>query len=342
MKRDLPKYKISIDPEFSEGEDLGIEMIAYTANPAIKQKGLAFANQDQPKLFFADKVKNRIVAPAMIPMEIYRCDDQEEYYVEFTEQEIEKIHSKFMKKFSNKNVFNLEHDSSNVVPAYILECWIVDNPTEDKAFSTYGLKVPKGTLMVTSQVTSPEVYTELVANEQTGYSIEGFLGLSLSEIINKNKQKEKQMEENKMMLPAGEYVMGDKCYVVAEDGTFEVKDLAPVDAEMAEEAPVTEEVVEEVKEELACEPKEEEMAEEVVEEEVVEEMAEELPTEEPIAAVVSYSKEEVDAKFDELYKMIADLKAEEVIEEVAPINEEVKLSIHDRFSEYVKFASKGL
>lgn len=327
--RSLPKYRISIDPEFSDGEDLGIEMVAFTANPAIKVKGMAFSNQEIKPKFFADKLKYRIVAPAMIPMEIYRCDNDEEYYVEFTEQEIEKIHSKFMKKFTNQNVFNLEHDAENVIPAYILECWIVDNPMEDKAYSTYGIKVPKGTLMVTSQVTDKEVYNELVANEQVGYSIEGFLGLSLSEIINKNKNKIEKMEE-KMMLPAGEYIMGDKCYVVAEDGSFEVKDLAPIQEEMAEELPNEELPVEEaIEEEMACEPKEEEMAEAPVD----------APVEAPVA-IETYSKEEVDAKFDELYKLIADLKAEEVTEEVieAPVNEEVKLSVHEAFSAFVRFS----
>jgi hypothetical protein len=74
MTKDLPVYKITIDPEYSDGEDLGIEQIAFTSNPAIKVKGMAF-NQSN-KLMFADDVKYRVTAPAMIPMEIYRRDDE--------------------------------------------------------------------------------------------------------------------------------------------------------------------------------------------------------------------------------------------------------------------------
>lgn len=325
MINDLPIYNITIDDEYSDGEDLGITQIAFTSIPAIKVKGMAFNEQiEEPKQFFADKLKYRIVAPAMIPMKIYRADDQEEYYVQFSAQEIDKIHSKFMKKFNNQNVFNLEHNTDITVPAYILETWIVENPEQDKSFSTYGIKVPKGTLMVTSQLTDKQKYQELVDNEQTGYSIEGFLGMSLSEIINKNKTKQEKMETKQMMLPAGEYVMGDKTYVVAEDGTFEIKET-----KMAEPAPV-----EEVKTEYAAEPMPSDMAPTDVPSEVA-------PTTDMAPQVESYSKEEIDAKFDELYQIIAEMKNEDVSEDVTEITTEVapvQMSAHQRFEAFVRFA----
>lgn len=45
MNSNLPIYKISIDPEYSDGEDLGINQIAFTSTPAIKMKGLAFSSE---------------------------------------------------------------------------------------------------------------------------------------------------------------------------------------------------------------------------------------------------------------------------------------------------------
>ena len=161
MVNDLPVYKITIDPEYSDGENLGIEQIAFTSNPAIKVKGLAFSNV--AKHFFADELKYRVTAPAMIPMEIYRRDDDAgEYYVQFEADTIEQIHVKFMQDLQNRNVFNLEHDQNKEVPAYILEAWIVENPTQDKAFTTYGIEVPKGTLMLTAQVTDKDNYNLFV------------------------------------------------------------------------------------------------------------------------------------------------------------------------------------
>lgn len=334
----LPKYKITIDPEFSAGEDLGISQIAFTKRPAIITKGMAFNAVEEKKQFFADKLKYRIAAPAMIPMQIYRNQDNEEFYVEFTEAEIEKIHSKFMKKVmnSNKALFNLEHNSSETVPAYILEAWIVDSPESDKSFSTFGIKVPKGTLFVVAQVTDKEYYASLVENEQTGFSIEGFLGLSLSELEAKQKEKFNQtqinMENEEVKLPEGaKFQIGDVWYEV-KDGVIVESLIAEVAApeEMAEEVPAVEEKVEE---EVA-------LAEEVVEEEVKEEeMAEEIPAED--APVETYTKAEVDAKFDELYKMIAELKSEEIVEEIEEpemLSSNVALSVADRLDAFVRFA----
>jgi hypothetical protein len=225
MTKDLPIYKITIDEEYSDGENLGIEMIAFTNMPAIKVKGLAFSSEK--KMLFADDVKYRITAPAMIPMDIYRRDSEDgDYYVQFTADVIEKIHAKFMADLRNRDIFNLEHDTDKKVPAYILETWIVDNPTKDKAFSTFGIEVPEGTLMVTAQVTDPEYYNKLVEEGQVGFSIEGFLGLKFSEQLNLNTMK----------LPDGEHTIEDKIYVVKDGEVVEIKEV---------EKEPTEEVVEE-------------------------------------------------------------------------------------------------
>ena len=230
MTKDLPIYKITIDDEYSDGENLGIEMIAFTNLPAVKVKGVSFGSDK--RLMFADDVKYRITAPAMIPMDIYRRDSEDgEYYVQFTEEVIEQIHTKFMADLRNRDIFNLEHDTEKKVPAYILETWIVDNPTKDKAYSTFGIEVPKGTLMVTAQVTDADYYAELVANDQVGFSIEGFLGLKLSE----------QIKLNKMMLPDGEHRIEDKIYVIKNGEVVEIKD-APVVEETTTEEMTTEEV----------------------------------------------------------------------------------------------------
>jgi hypothetical protein len=235
MTKDIPIYKITIDPEYSDGEELGIEQIAFTSTPAIITKGLAF--DEHKKLFFSDDLKYRVVAPAMIPMEIYRNDeDGDEYYVQFSVETIENIHSKFMQDLSNRNVFNLEHDTDKTVPAYVLEAWIVEDPKKDKAYSSYGIEVPKGTLMVTAQVTDKYYYNELVKNEQIGFSIEGFLGLKLSNQLNKYNMK----------LPDGEHLIEGKLYIVVDGEVTEIKDV-PVAAEeeITEEIALEETVVEE-------------------------------------------------------------------------------------------------
>ena len=317
MAKDLPIYKITIDPQYAEdGEDLGIEQIAFTNTPAIKVKGLSFSNQSKV-VKFADDLKYRIVAPAMIPMQIYRCDDDGfEYEVEFTVEEIEAIHGKFMQDMRNKDLFNLEHDQSKTVPAYILESWIVDNPKQDKAYSTYGIEVPTGTLMVTAQVTDVDYYNKLVENDQVGFSIEGFLGLKLKEQLKLNSMNK---------LPDGEHLIEGKIYVVKGGEVIEIKDVPLEDVAATEEVEMAETVVEE--EEVETEtPAEEEMA------------VDPTADAEAILAIVTPVIEE---QVNQLLAIIADLKNQfeeamvtETTEEL--MSENVALSVHEKFKAYNK------
>jgi hypothetical protein len=324
MTKDLPIYKITIDEEYSDGENLGIEMIAFTNMPAIKVKGLAF--NSEKKMLFADDVKYRITAPAMIPMDIYRRDSEEgDYYVQFTADVIEKIHAKFMADLRNRDIFNLEHDTEKKVPAYILETWIVDNPTKDKAFSTFGIEVPEGTLMVTAQVTDPEYYNKLVEEGQVGFSIEGFLGLKLSE----------QIKLNNMKLPDGEHTIEDKIYVIKDGEVVEIKEV---------EKEPTEEVVEEEMstEEVAMEDT---TVEETTEESTTteEEMAIDPATDaEAIAAIVMPILEEREKA---IISMIADLRNQ--LEEMYAEKEEDKaeeqiaeVTMSQKFAAFKQFSNQ--
>jgi hypothetical protein len=319
---DRPVYKITIDEAYSDGEDLGMEMIAFTNKPAIKVKGMAFNSHVAP-MTFSDSVKMRIVAPAMIPMNIYRQDeDGEEYDVQFSAEVIEQIHAKFMLNLSNKNIFNLEHDQDKKVPAYILEAWIVDSPETDKAFTTYGIEVPKGTLMLTSQVTDREYYDALVESGQVGYSIEGFLGMKLSE----------QLKLNTMKLPDGEHMIEDKIYVVKDGEIIEIKEMpTEMEAEMAAD-PVAEEEAE-----VAAENPEAEEEDAAADSEVAMAIDPAVDTEAILAIVAPMLEEHMNA----VIRMIADLKnqlEESLAVETETETESVELTSHEKFKEFVKFS----
>ncbi len=323
----MDKYKITIDENIDD--NLGIELISFVKNPAIMVKGLSF-NTHQPKQlqFNSDSVKMRIVAPAMIPMNIYRFEEEDnyEYEVVFTSEVIEQIRNKFMMNLTNKNIFNLEH-SEELVPAYILETWIVgQDPKADKSYSEYGIEVPTGTMMVMSQITDKNYYDSLVANEQFAYSIEGMFGFSelkLSEFLNKKIKNESDM--NELMLPDGEHTIGEKIYIVKDGKVMEIKDVVKEEVVAAE---VTPEVTPEET------PKEEEVkAEEVIEEEVKPEAKTEMVIDETELMTI------LQPKLDEIYKMIADLNAKlegkEDVEEV--IETPVAMNIHQKFSNVMNF-----
>lgn len=312
----LPTYKVTIDEEYNDGnEPLGIDQVAFTANPAVLVKGVAF--HSHKKQAFSDDKKYRITAPALIPMDIYRRDEEGEYYVQFSTDEIENLFKDFMFNLNNKDLFNLEHDAGQTVPAYVLEAWLVDNPELDKAKSTFGIDVPKGTLMVTAQLTDVEYYNKLVEDGQVGFSIEGFLGLKLSNQINTN-----------MKLPDGEHLIDGKVYVVKDGEVIEVKD-----EEVAMAAEPTEET----------EVVEEEMAEEVVEEEVVEEAEMAVDPAADSEAILAIVMPLIEEKIAEVLQVIADLKNEMTETTEAAPEEEVQMELSgmQRFSNITKFLQKN-
>jgi hypothetical protein len=312
----LPTYKITIDEEYNDGEQpLGVDAIAFTSNPAVLVKGVAF--KSHAKSHFADEKKYRITAPAMIPMDIYRNDDDMgEYYVQFSELEIDTIFKEFMLNLNNRNLFNLEHEGDKIVPAYILEAWLVDNPEADKAMSTFGISVPKGTLMMTAQITDTEYYNKLVEAGQVGFSIEGFLGLKLSN------------QKQTYMLPDGKHTLEDGTVIVVKDGVV-VEVQEPQAEEVAMEVEASTEV------EMAT-PVETETPEEVVEVEV-EAAIDPAADAEAILAIVNPVLEQ---RVSEILQVIADLKNELTeTEEVAPV-EEIKMSATQKFNKVIDFLKK--
>jgi hypothetical protein len=181
MANKLPIYQISLDPSLSEdGQDLGMTMVAYTSTPAIMTRGMAF---DVVKsMVFADELKYRLAAPALIPdLPIYREDPElGAYEVVFSKEVIEKLRQDFMLNKSQA-VFNLDHNSDNVAPSYILDSWITGPSESDPSFTKYGIKVPEGSWFIVSQFTDKDFFkNEIMGKDRVGYSIEGFLGLSLS------------------------------------------------------------------------------------------------------------------------------------------------------------------
>lgn len=328
----LAEYTLSIDPEFAEnGEELGIFEIANTANPAIMLKGVAFSSQNNKSIFFADNKKYRIAAPVLIPGKIYRKDEEtgEEYYAKVTTEYIESVFVDFMAKRMGGQVFNEEHDETVKPPSYILETWMVQDSETDKSKTVYGLEVPNGSWFAVQQFTDKEVYNDYVERGLTGFSIHGHSAMLLMSAQNKTemeKEETKKVEAMDATLEEGsKFMIGDKYY--------EVKDGVPVEV-IEEEVEMTdgektEVVVEEEKTELAYDKKEEEVvemtdgteeADKEKEAELTEDKKEETKMAEEIP-VDCYSKEEVDAKFNEVFDMLAEIKKEHEqigqIEEVA-------------------------
>jgi len=183
-KNKLPVYEIVIDEE----DNTGISLISLVEDPAIVMKGMLFSQEKSMMTFKeADEEKQVIVGPALIPnMKIYREDDKfGQYFVVFTKETIEKMVEKFNKYGSNRRI-NVDH-SNQMVDAFIVEDWIVEDPVYDKS-RKYGFEVPVGTYMIKVKITDKEFWNEEVkGNGKFGFSIEGLLG---QQLVSLSKQED--------------------------------------------------------------------------------------------------------------------------------------------------------
>jgi hypothetical protein len=188
-KEKLPVYEIIVD----ENDNTGISLISLVEDPAIVMKGMLFSEEKSTMAFKeVDDEKQEIVGPALIPnMKIYREDEKYgQYYVVFTKETIEKMVEKFNKYGSNRRI-NIDH-SNEMVDAFIMEDWIVEDQVYDKS-RKYGFEVPVGTYMIKVKIENKDFWlNEVKENGKFGFSIEGLLG---QQLVSLAKQEEMSIDD---------------------------------------------------------------------------------------------------------------------------------------------------
>ena len=103
---------------------------------------------------------------------IYRQSADEEYYIYFSKDTINKASQMYLKN-GNQNNSTLEHQHE-LSGLTLVESWIVEDEKYDKS-RKYGLNVPVGTWMGSVKVNNDEVWNDYVKNGKVkGFSIEGY------------------------------------------------------------------------------------------------------------------------------------------------------------------------
>ena len=195
----LPLYNMELD----ETAAAGMDFIALVKSPATKQPFFAF-NEDEKKKELKDnsfkfgvsnEEKQLITGVVMLAdTPIYRQMNEEEFYVTFTPEIIEKMAFKYMKNQYTKNV-NIEHNEDEKIGGvYLVESYLFDE--------TRGVKIPEylgeitnGSWIATFKIDNKEVWQKIKNNDFSGFSLEGNFGLSLS--FNDNKEI---IEKNSLLL----------------------------------------------------------------------------------------------------------------------------------------------
>ena len=176
-----------------EAQDLmGIEAISIVENPAIEEDFVALKSQEF-KLAEIDKEKRILLGALLIPNKpIYRKNGEDEYYIYFTKDTVEKASQLYLKN-GNQNNSTLEH-KHNIEGLTLVESWIVEDEVHDKS-RKYDLEVPVGTWMGAVKVNNEEVWNEYVKTGKVkGFSIEGYFADKMErpkEPINEDMSEQK-------------------------------------------------------------------------------------------------------------------------------------------------------
>lgn len=183
-------YELFLNDELKDG----INAISVVGEPAMESQFIALKKQKQ---VFAkvDEKKKILMGIIMKPnKKIYRYDEQtkEEYEVFFSEQTVRRASELYFKNNKQAN-FNVEHNSEDLLEAYLVESWIVEDIEKDKS-AVYNLGAEVGDWVGTMKFDSEEQYNKALENG-TGFSLEGVFSEKV--ILNKvNKMDLKQLEDS--------------------------------------------------------------------------------------------------------------------------------------------------
>lgn len=178
MAKKIKKYKVGIDSETFA--------ISLVESPAIESDFVALAkeNEEKQQVFLESNEKHMVYGAALIPeKDIYRNNGENEYYVNFTKESIEKMSQEFMKEYRQHEVKTDHEDIANEV--CVVESWLVSDAYKDKS-NALGINVPEGTWMVGMKVNNVDAWERIKAGELKGFSVESMLQLEEFNKIDNN------------------------------------------------------------------------------------------------------------------------------------------------------------
>ena len=166
----IKKYKVGIDSE--------TEAISLVTEPAI-ESDFVFFNKDKTiiKEAFSNDDKHILYGAVLRPdFPIYRNDGENEYYLEFTSESIERMARDYMMNYRQGNVTIQHEEYANEV--FMVESWIKQDMDKDKSVSV-GLdkSLPIGTWFCGFYVNNNDVWERIKSGELKGFSVEAMIDL---------------------------------------------------------------------------------------------------------------------------------------------------------------------
>ena len=183
----IKKYKVGIDSE--------TEAISMVTEPAI-ESDFVFLSKDKAivKEAFSSDEKHMVYGAVLRPdFPIYRNDGENEYYLEFTSESIERMARDYMMNYRQGNVTIQHEEYANEV--FMVESWIKQDMDKDKSVSV-GLdkSLPIGTWFCGFYVNNNDVWERIKSGELKGFSVEAMI--DLEDFAKVKKEDEFEMNES--------------------------------------------------------------------------------------------------------------------------------------------------
>ena len=155
-----------------EEQDSFIEAISVVEYPAIESDFVALKSQEF-KFAQADKDRKILIGPILIPNKpIFRKNGEEEYYIYFSRDTVQKASQLYLKQ-GNQGNSTLEHNSK-IEGLTLVESWLVEDKQNDKS-NMFGMDLPLGSWVGAIKVENDEIWNDYVKTGKVkGFSIEGY------------------------------------------------------------------------------------------------------------------------------------------------------------------------
>ena len=228
MAKKIKKYKVGCD-----SETYAISMVEA---PAIESDFVALAEQKEEKqqVLLESNERHMVYGAALIPeKDIYRNNGEQEFYISFTKESIEKMSQDFMKEYRQHEVKTDHEDVANEV--CVVESWLVEDSYKDKA-NALGINVPEGTWMVGMKVNNIETWERVKAGELKGFSVESMLTL---EEFSKQNDNNMNIEANEMFWDKLINVLKET-FSKKEEVVEEPTEIEPTNVDLEEHTPAPE------------------------------------------------------------------------------------------------------
>jgi hypothetical protein len=172
----------------------GVDAISVVGSPAIESNFVALKSEEI-KLAQVDSEKRILMGAVLIPEKpIYRKNGDDEYYIYFSKDTVNKASQLFFKN-GNQSNWTLEH-GKEIKGLTVVESWIVEDMQKDKS-AIYNLSVPIGTWMASVKVDDENLWNDFVKTGKVkGFSLEGYF----ADKLESKKELSTQLTENEIII----------------------------------------------------------------------------------------------------------------------------------------------